>query len=312
MDWYRITLRPASPSATAWQADTIFGHLCWALAYTEGPDFLETFLGLYQLGDPPLLVSNGFPGDLLPRPLVRSLRKAQTGDYHSDRQAFRERKRLRKAAWLSFDAFQKARRGQPYEPEPDDPFDDLVTMHNQINRLTGTTGDEGNLYPLEATTLSEVADGRITVYALADPGFVTSLKRCLRYLEATGYGKRKSAGMGAIREITLDRFDGFEPVEEANGFLSLSNFVPAADDPVDGVWNTLVKRGKLGEELAVSGKPFKRPLVMLVAGSCFRHWPLRRYYGRLVPNVHAHFPFVVQYGLALPISIRLPGSEVTQ
>jgi len=195
-----------------------------------------------------------------------------------------------------------------------------VMMHNTISRLTGTTGEEGSLFPLEGISLAaeNEEDRFITVYARVDPGFVACLRRCLDYLRATGYGKRKSVGYGALEEVRLEAFEGFPPVEGENGFVSLSNFVPAASDPTDGAWNTMVKRGRLGEEYATKAagdgnpRPFKRPVVMLTAGSCFYDAAPRPFYGRLVERVHDdadNFGHVVQYGLALAVSMRLPEKE---
>ena len=307
-DWHRITLTLAAPTLTPWQADTIFGHLCWALAHTEGPEFLECFLGLYGLGDPPLVISNGFPGDRLPRPFLAAGRP-RGANREEKQDAFRRAKQAKKAELLSPDEFERARRGEVVDPAPAPGLKHSVAMHNQINRLTGTTGEEGTLYATEELALDASYQNRLTIYALVDSGFVACLRRCLDYLAATGYGKRKSAGYGAIARATLEPFAGFAPLDEANGFISLSNFVPAAGDPVRGAWMTMVKRGKLGEEYGAAGHPFKRPLVMLMAGSCFYDSPLRPYYGRLVGDVHADFPQVVQYGLALAVSAQLPEGE---
>lgn len=309
MDWYRISLRLASPSLTAWQADTIFGHLCWALAHTEGEGFMEDFLGLYGLGDPALVVSNGFPGDLLPRPLLAAPAATPSVAGSEGREAYQRAKALREAHWLTPDEFELARRGEPVTPEVRRPYERRVTLHNQISRLSGTTGAEGSLYALAETALAPGHGDTITVYARVDPGFVACLRRCLAYLAATGYGKRKSAGYGALAAAELAPFAGFAPVEGENGFISLSNFAPAAGDPARGAWRTLVKRGKLGEEYAALGDPFKRPLLMLLAGSCFYDRPPRPYYGRLVGGVHPRLPAVVQYGLALAVSARLPAEE---
>ena len=38
---HRITLTPRSPWRTPWQADTLFGMLCWACARAEGPAALR-------------------------------------------------------------------------------------------------------------------------------------------------------------------------------------------------------------------------------------------------------------------------------
>ena len=309
MDWHRISLRLASPTLTPWQADTIFGHLCWALAYLEGPGYLDVFLGLYDLGEPPLVISDGFPGDLLPRPLLaaRPPKRASLDDQRAD---FRQSKQAKEARLLTPDEFEQACGGQIVRPTSQPSFPkQSVSMHNQISRLTGTTGPQGTLYSLEELALDEAYGGRLSIYALVSPDFVSGLRRCLAYLQASGYGKRKSAGYGAIAEARLEPFAGFPELEGANGFISLSSFVPAAGDPARGAWNTLVKRGKLGEEYATAGNPFKRPVLMLTAGSCFYDRPVRPYYGRLVHDVHPDYPEVVQYGLALAVSARLPEGE---
>jgi CRISPR-associated protein Csm4 len=70
MKIYRAILKQLSPSRTPWQADTLFGHLCWQMLYHEGETALNDFLDLYRQRQPPLLFSNGFPGDYLPRPYL--------------------------------------------------------------------------------------------------------------------------------------------------------------------------------------------------------------------------------------------------
>ena len=89
-------------------------------------------------------------------------------------------------------------------------------------------------------------------------------------------------------------------------FVSLSNFVPARNDPIEGTWQTIVKYGKLGEEYATGGNPFKRPLLMFTAGSTFYDAPCREYYGRVVKDIAPSYHKVVQYALALPVPIKLP------
>jgi CRISPR-associated protein Csm4 len=109
--------------------------------------------------------------------------------------------------------------------------------------------------------------------------------------------------------MKIEPFGGFPHSETANGFVTLSNFVPAPEDPLQGFWSVLVKHGKLGEELAVSGNPFKQPLIMLEAGSAFYHAPCREYYGSLIEGLSDSFPQAVHYAYALPVPAILPGVE---
>ena len=66
-----------------------------------------------------------------------------------------------------------------------------------------------------------------------------------------------------------------------------------------------------GEELANSANPFKFPLVMLTAGSCFSaDGAIREWYGRLVDRI-APLPNVpiVHYGYALPVPAVLHAGD---
>ena len=84
MKLFRVTYNLRSAVASDWQADTIFGHICWALRYLEGEDKLIRFLSDYELRQPPIIISDGFPGELLPRPLTRPVQ--DEGEEESIRQ----------------------------------------------------------------------------------------------------------------------------------------------------------------------------------------------------------------------------------
>src|SRR5208337_1708500 len=74
---YTVEVELKSPIITAFQADTIFGHICWAIRFirwdgSEDGDGLKEFLDLYDNRGqgPPLLVSDGFPKGYLPKPVL--------------------------------------------------------------------------------------------------------------------------------------------------------------------------------------------------------------------------------------------------
>jgi CRISPR-associated protein Csm4 len=58
--YFRVNFELASSHGTPFLADTIFGHFCWAIAFTEGEGALQEFLSEFDEGVP-LLVSDGFP-----------------------------------------------------------------------------------------------------------------------------------------------------------------------------------------------------------------------------------------------------------
>lgn len=303
----RLTLSLRSPTASAWQADTFFGHLCWALVRREGEESLGAFLALYDQGQPPVVLSNGFPGDLLPRPILPPPPPDPAQPKAERILQARENKDTSKVSYLNLQEFNQVRQGESVEPELKAAVQHRVTMKNQISRLTGATGEQGQLYPLEESYALPDSEGLspVTFYLRVAPQFLDQFRVLVEHVAQEGYGKRKAVGYGEIASWNLESFDGLEHVPGANGFVSLSNFVPARNDPHEGYWQVLVKYGKVGEGLAAS-KPFKRPLVMLMAGSCFHHIPMRPWYGRLVHGISPVHPKVVQYGLALAVPVRLP------
>ncbi|MBI4333806.1 MAG: hypothetical protein HY673_21300 [Chloroflexi bacterium] len=304
MIWYIVKLKMQSASGTLWQADTIFGHLCWAVRYLDGEKALTEFLEWYREGMPPLLVSNGFPGDLLPRPLLPPPPAPTSGSLADQFKNFQFEKKRRATTYLRPDDFGAALRGE--EPVLPDKDQNMVpgrrtTLKNQISRLTGTTGEEGRLF-----TFEEHFWNSVTIYLKVEPGFVDETKAAFEYLRDLGYGKRKSVGYGQIKSMTLGPFGGFGNPPGANGFVSLSNFVPASNDPIAGSWRPTVKYGKLSEGYAAEENVFKKPCLMLEAGSTFYDSPCREFYGRMVDGLSDNRPEVIQYGFALPLPIKLP------
>ncbi|MEI9479639.1 MAG: hypothetical protein WCO26_24135, partial [Deltaproteobacteria bacterium] len=67
---FRFDVRPLSPGGTPWQSDTIMGLMAWAVALNEGESAIREFLEPFLAGDPPFVVSDGFPSGLLPNPLI--------------------------------------------------------------------------------------------------------------------------------------------------------------------------------------------------------------------------------------------------
>ena len=67
---YRLQMAPGSRFGTPLMADSLFGALCWEVVNRQGEPDLLKMLDRFRKGDPPFVLSNAFPGDLLPRPLV--------------------------------------------------------------------------------------------------------------------------------------------------------------------------------------------------------------------------------------------------
>ena len=258
----RIKLRPVGVWTTPWQADSLMGALAVTWARAHGSEALRRdLLDRWLAQDPPFVISDAFPGDWLPAPASLAL-----WDWPED-----QRKAIKKLRWLSPAGFAGAQQGLRPEPDQDlqSPVKDGIRLRNSVSRSANSAGaDGGQLFPITYTALT-APDGHLSIYARYADG-LDMLVETLTLLGRSGFGADASVGHGGF-EVVGDP----EPCQElvdvagANGFVSLSTYQPASDDPVDGAWRTFVKYGTLAPEfhdVAV----FKRPQVMLEAGATFR------------------------------------------
>lgn len=297
MKAYKISLRINSGILTPFQADTIFGHLCWVVAHQEGEKSLQEFLEPFKQGNPPFVLSDGFPGELLPRPL--------SADFNVE--GAEARKNLRKIDFVlpeDFDLIRNARKFHPAILSPS--LDTYLRSHNTISRLTNSALAEGGVYSLKQTFIP-----RISIYlkAISDD-WEERVLDLLKDLAIGGYGKRKSIGANHFSVHEVVPFS-FNKVDRANAFVTLSNFCPGKNDPAEGLFKTFVKYGKLGEEFTFCGNPFKRPLIMIRAGSVFRTYGSpEEFYGRVIKEgIAPAIPEVVQYAYAFTVPLLYPDSK---
>ena len=282
MKVHRIRVRPLSPWSTPWQADTLAGLLCWCLARAEGAEALrERVLKPAGAGRPPFVVSDAFPGDLLPVPAQLRLISWPA----------EARKTVKRSRWMSADSFRRFQAGSTIA------VDDLVCdemilvhehLHNTISRETNTTGAPGSLFALEEMVLDERlgrnGSDTLSIYVRFIPEIEPMLLHLFRALSNSGFGADVSVGKG-----TFELASGLEPVDwldapadEANGVVVLSTFQPGPEDPTEGSWESFTKYGKLGPDFGIDNV-FKRPLVAFRPGACFRLSPSRPFLGRAIP-----------------------------
>lgn len=70
MNIYSIKIFIKSPFRTEIKADTLWGHICWLIREKEGEEKLVDFLALYKQNSPPFLLSDAFPNNKLPAPIM--------------------------------------------------------------------------------------------------------------------------------------------------------------------------------------------------------------------------------------------------
>lgn len=299
---YRLRLRLVSPLGTPMQSDTLFGHLAWHVARRDGPDAVAAFLAPFTAGAPPFILSDAFPAGLLPRPLL----PLKGGAPQGDRAAYGEAKRRGKAPFIRAEHFPGVAAGVETAPEPvASPWITVETPHASIDRNTWTTTPGGQFFLTESQALSGDFDA-VDVYIRALDGWAEKITDWLRAMAPEGFGRDKSVGHGAYEVADLTTWSSFEAVEGADAFISLSTFMPAAQDPVNGRWRMRVKRGYLGE-MAGNGNPFKRPLIQFEPGAVFRATGgPKPFYGRMAAGIAPGMPEAVQCGYTLAVPCRWP------
>ena len=275
MNLVRLRIMPLGAWLTPWHADTLTGLLASTFARAHGGERLKRdLLDPWQAGEPPFVLSDAFPGDLLPAPACLPLWPWPE----------EKRKQVKRTEWLEPHQFQQLQEGQ--QPALAPAITKLavedVRLRNTLDRIADRTGAPGSLYEIPCTALGYDAS-YLSVYARLSTGGQSLLGGLLSLLAEAGFGADTSVGQGHFEwDGSFDDASWLAGVKAANGWISLSTFQPAQRDSTHGYWRSFVKYGKLGPDFGVDGV-FKRPQWMLRPGSCFREQgTAREWYGRLI------------------------------
>lgn len=303
MQDFLIKIKLRSPVGTPWHSDTIFGHLAWQVQFGVIDIDTESFLAPFIDRQPPFVISDGFPEGLLPMPILGH-NLPETDDIAQ----YRTLKKRKKSPYCTTADFLKFCRGESVSIEPvESPWKSYLSPHASIDRLTNTTGEkgEGGFYETSADYIdTEKSSGVIDIYLRSLPDWKDKVWTLFQSLAQTGYGRDKSIGLGVFDTVSIETFADFNNSNGANGFVSLSSMVPAADDPTDAYFRSRTKYGKLGE--GIFGNPFKRPFLQMEAGAVFKtNKPLKPFYGRLLQNIAPGFPKAVQNGYAFVVPAKI-------
>lgn len=328
MTTYRIQFRLRSSLRTPFHADTIFGHLCWALRYLKGEDRLKEWLESF--GSSPTLISNAFQVGSFPRPMLPPLPLQKLGKLKEfnpddlDLQTATVLKGMKKITFLSkkwmkehqasfsnvtlschlFDLAVKRLKESTNEKRKT--VESIAITHNTYDRLNGRVL-EGSLYDWVETFYLQ-PDGELQSFWFlirTDTLSKAEIENMLEFVEFSGFGADKSIGKGQI-DITAVNEESLPECPNANAFISLSNFIPAKPEDLNGYYQPITKYGKLGGEWATGRVPFKKPVVMLQAGAVIKdaEYSEAKTYGKLQTDIHRQKE-IVQYGYAFPFPICL-------
>lgn len=328
MKIYRITIEPRSPFGTPLKGDTLFGQFCWQLANDSALLTISLDEVIRQYPENPFAIfSSAFPalpesGFALKRPdapldLLFDLAGKSKCELISNRKDQKKKKWLqcgqpaaladfKACCWLDDAGIAKlAGLGN----------DKISTMeetsHNSINRLTGTTGEGFAPFTQENTVYAPGSS--LVIFVGIDEQILPldSLKIGLEQIGISGFGRDASTGLGKFlisdcSEIDLTTFGAPQP----NALYTLSPCVPETGKYQDALFAPFTRFGRHGDRLAVSGKPFKNPVIMADEGALLfpadMETALRQpYLGTAVTGVSKVQESAVTQGYSLYIPVRL-------
>ncbi|MEO5348316.1 MAG: hypothetical protein H7836_01515 [Magnetococcus sp. YQC-3] len=266
----RVTLRPVTAFMTPLHGDTLFGQLCWALRNRLGDAWLDGALAGYDRGEPFLVVSDGFPAGYWPRPCLPPL-PGSNRDKVAKKQLWVPQRGWQKPLqeWLlaccsEQDAFNPAKESKP-------PLRSLPRTRNSINRMTGTTG-EGGFAPYTLEQIWFPPENRLELWLLHDERVKREeIRQALLDVGQGGFGKKASSGMGHF-ELSEDLREESLPAQKgSNAWLSLGFCLPHGGtmDPQRSFYQVFTRFGRHGDQAALTGQPFKKPLLLTRAGAVF-------------------------------------------
>lgn len=300
----RYQIKLLAPLITPLMSDTLFGHFCWALRYTQEEPALKRFLELYDTGQgAPLLFSSAFPKNTLPRPSLPPMtreKSIQLAKSSAEKAAEGKSKRLdvtlvlqkikalQKVAHIPVEFWYELKEGYSEEKlmaalldsgtEPDAGEDVVleITTANTISRSTNSVVQEGGLFTRAKRWTKTKALFDLYVHAADERHRNLAHWFLTEYLPEHGYGADASVGMGEL-EVRLDgRFVPESVISsKSNAQLSLSLTSFKGMGALPSLYRLNTKFGRLGGNFSFSSptggvpKPFKKPILMAQPGAVF-------------------------------------------
>ncbi|MBF0185219.1 MAG: CRISPR-associated protein Csm7 [Magnetococcales bacterium] len=300
----RVTLRPVTAFITPLHGDTLFGQLCWALRHRLGEAWLEQALNGYGQGQPFLVVSDAFPAGYWPRPALPPL-PGSVHDKVAKKKVWLPRQEWRKPlqAWLSDSCNEQEAFGLEKEKRP--PLRPLPRSRNSINRISGTTGEEG-FAPYSLEQIWFPVGSRLEVWLLHDERVETAqVRQALWDVGQSGFGKKASSGMGYFELLEEPQEESLPAHQGSNSWLSLGFCLPHGGewDAKHSFYQVFTRFGRHGGQAALTGQPFKKPLLLTRAGGLFspRQFQPRQWIGQGIGGdglLSRCIPETVQQGYA--------------
>ncbi len=325
MKTFKLQLKQKSGLLSELQSDTIYGHFCWRLKERLGVDKLTEFISLYKNGKPVFILSDGLlqVNDEIrfSRPYIFSMpeikeSKADKVLEFVKNKLNKERNYLTLAEFNSF-----LRTGEVKIEEKTEPSDtkekrkkkkpvssEALRVSVQIDRST-LGSSEGRLFSYNPKYTREDVSYVVLIKVIDEVAYKSyECESLIKDVFRLGFGKKKSSGYGQFEVGALSEFDELKEPEKNNAFIVLGNFLPSKSDSIIPLgYDINTKYGKFGEELSLSEKPFKNPIVFFTAGSCFKTFKKNYFFGRVTDEIEISEVnnFAVQFGMPFTLNFNL-------
>jgi CRISPR-associated protein Csm4 len=314
MEMTTLRIRPLSPFGTPLIGDTLFGQLCWTIRNQSGDARLMELLGGYLENRPFCVVSNAFPAGYLPRPTLPPTGFIQPNDAA-------DRKQLKRRRWIPHFALKQQLRDwlklacSDYQVTGNNAVTvqkNWTQSHNNINRLTGTTGEGFAPYTMEQFGFAP--DMVLDIHLAFDPERLkaSDFLGWFSVIGTSGFGRDASIGLGkfAVEDSLICQL---QSQANANAYLTLAPCAPqgCGFDNKTSHYQPFTRFGRHGDAAVQSGQPFKTPVLLAAAGAVLKpvKYTAAHYVGQGLGGngiLSRAIPETVHQGYAPVIGIYLP------
>lgn len=296
-----VYLKPRSSFRDNLRSDSLWGLICWGIKNLWSEETLLEMISGYQTGFP-LKVSSAFrwvdtpegrvrffPKPQLPpfdlQELVSGMSKKEKVARFTRLKEWRGQKTVREDVFFKFLSGDLDESGFFADESLWNPsefgrrFKSETTIHNSINRLTGSTNrpddvdgpGPGGLYSRDDIFASNAG---LFFLLDGDPKYVSLAEAALRYYSHTGLMGDSSTGKNHF-DITFDDYR-VPGVKEATGFVSLSLYIPSdaeaeyfSANPGKCFYEMETRKGKVSSAHLNAGDFWKKSVISFKEGATF-------------------------------------------
>lgn len=286
----KVKIKPLTNFSSSILGETLFGQICWQIRLEQGEDFLKQLLQGYTQGEPFLIVSDAFPQNCLPMPLLPSSFWNMTGE---------DVKASKKKVWIETKFLSHPLRDWKKFAKTDLACSrSSVQTHNTIDRYTGTTGT-GQFAPFNSAVRAYPKDTLLDVYLLVREELEKIVLDCIKSIGMLGFGKDASSGQGKFEVVSSEEvlWDS-----KAGSYLTLSSSDLSRMSTVSPTfYKARTHFGRHGGIDAVANNPFKKPLLLAACAAVITpsDMEVRSWIGNGISNVSVDHPKTVHQGYAI-------------